>query len=142
MLVRILYASRAVGPQTSTVTASILAVAQEHNRRNGITGILCQGQGLYLQVIEGERSAINQLYARILWDRRHKDVEMLSFAEIADRRCPDWSMAHVDLSDMDPMIQMKHPEFDPYSATGAFVMALVDELVSSGHRISLPQVQA
>ncbi|MFM9999774.1 MAG: BLUF domain-containing protein [Burkholderiaceae bacterium] len=138
MLVRILYASRAVGPQTSTVTASILAVAQEHNRRNGITGILCQGQGLYLQVIEGERSAINQLYARIQRDRRHNDVEMLSFAEIADRRFPDWSMAHVDLSDMDPMIQMKHPEFDPYSATGAFVMALVDELVSSGHRISLP----
>ena len=138
MLVRILYASRAVGPQTSTVTASILAVAQEHNRRNGITGILCQGQGLYLQVIEGERSAINQLYARIQRDRRHNHVEMLSFAEIADRRFPDWSMAHVDLSDMDPMIQMKHPEFDPYSATGAFVMALVDELVSSGHRISLP----
>ena len=138
MLVRILYASRAVGPQTSRVTASILAVAQEHNRRNGITGILCQGQGLYLQVIEGERSAINQLYARIQRDRRHNDVEMLSFAEIADRRFPDWSMAHVDLSDMDPMIQMKHPEFDPYSATGAFVMALVDELVSSGHRISLP----
>ena len=104
MLVRILYASRAVGPQTSTVTASILAVAQEHNRRNGITGILCQGQGLYLQVIEGERSAINQLYARIQRDRRHNDVEMLSFAEIADRRFPDWSMAHVDLSDMDPIV--------------------------------------
>ena len=138
MLVRVLYASRAVGPQTSTVTASILEVAQAHNRKNGITGILCQGQGLYLQVIEGERSAINQLYARIQRDRRHNDVEMLSFAEIADRRFPDWSMAHVDLSDMDPMIQMKHPEFDPYSATGAFVMALVDELVSSGHRISLP----
>ena len=138
MLVRILYASRAVGPQTSTVTASILAVAQEHNRRNGITGILCQGQGLYLQVLEGNRSIVNQLYARILMDRRHKDVEMISFAEVAQRRCPDWSMAHVDLSDADPMIRMKHPEFDPYSATGAFVMTLVDELVSSGHRISLP----
>jgi hypothetical protein len=47
-------------------------------------------------------------------------------------------MAHVTLSDTDPMIRMKHPEFDPYPASGAFVMNLVDELVAAGHRIELP----
>jgi hypothetical protein len=36
------------------------------------------------------------------------------------------------------MVQMKHPEFDPYSATGAFMLSLVDELVASGHRLELP----
>jgi hypothetical protein len=35
------------------------------------------------------------------------------------------------------MIEMKHPEFDPYSATGAFVLKLVDELVGAGQRIDL-----
>ena len=39
--------SRAVGPQTTTVTTSILTTAQAHNRRqHGIGGVLCQGQGL------------------------------------------------------------------------------------------------
>ena len=138
MQVRVLYVSRAVGPQTSTVTTSILSAAQSHNRQHGIGGVLCQGQGLYLQVLEGERSAINHLYARIVADRRHTDVEMLFFEEITERRFAGWSMAHVNLADNDPMVRMKHPEFDPYSAPGAFVMTLVDELLASGHRISLP----
>jgi hypothetical protein len=138
MQVRVLYVSRAVGPQTSTVTTSILATAQAHNRQQGIGGVLCQGQGLYLQVLEGERSAVNRLYSRIVADRRHRDVEMLHLEEVTERRYAAWSMALVNLADDDPMVQMKHPEFDPYSASGAFVMTLVDELLASGHRISLP----
>jgi hypothetical protein len=135
MQVRFLYVSRAVGPQTTTVTASILSTAQAHNRQNGIGGVLCQGKGLYLQVLEGERSAVNRLYSRIMADSRHKDVEMLHLEEVSERRYADWSMALVSLADDDPMVQLKHPEFDPYSAPGAFVMTLVDELIASGHRI-------
>ena len=136
MLVRILYVSRAVGPQTGTVTAGILAAAQAHNATHGVSGVLCQGQGLYLQVLEGERSVINRLYAQLLQDRRHQDVQMLAFEEISQRRYPEWTMTHVRLPDDDAMIRMQHPEFDPYSASGAFVHKLVDELVTSGHRIT------
>ena len=138
MQVRTLYVSRAVGPQTTTVTGSILSAAQAYNQLHDISGVLCQGQGLYLQVLEGERSAINRLYARIVRDPRHQDVEMLQLEEISERRFAKWSMAFVDLSDRDPMIMMGHPEFDPYSASGAMVMTLVGELVSAGHDIKLP----
>ena len=138
MLVRVLYASRAVGPQTTTVTASILSTAQAHNRKHQITGVLCQGNGLYLQVLEGERSTVNRLYAQILSDQRHKDVELLQLEEITRRRYPDWSMALVNLSDQDPMVQMKHPEFDPFSASGAFMMQFVEELIASGRPILHP----
>jgi hypothetical protein len=138
MQVRALYVSRAVGPQTTTVTASILATAQAHNLQHGIGGVLCQGKGLYLQVLEGERSAVHRLYARIVADRRHSDVEMLHLEEITERRFAGWSMALVDLDDDAPMVRMKHPEFDPYSASGRFVVTLVDELLESGHRIRLP----
>ena len=138
MQVRILYVSRAVGPQTTTVTGSILAKAQARNAADGIGGVLCQGQGLYLQVLEGERGAVNRLYARIVADPRHRDVEMLLFDEIASPRFADWSMALVDLSDSDPMVRLGHPEFDPYHASGAMVMTLLDELLASGQRIVLP----
>ena len=140
MQIRALYVSRAVGPQTTTVTASILATAQAHNRQHGIGGVLCQGQGLYLQVLEGERSAVHRLYARTVADKRHRDVEMLHLEEVAERRYADWSMAHINLADDDPMLQAKHPEFDPYSAPGALVMSLVEELIASGHRLTLPPV--
>jgi hypothetical protein len=140
MLVRILYVSRAVGPQTGTVTAGILSTAQAHNPVHGLTGVLCQGQGLYLQVLEGERGEVNRLFARIGQDRRHKDVQLLSFEETTRRRYPDWSMAHVRLPEDDAMVLMQHPEFDPYSASGAFVLNLVDELLTAGHRITGPAV--
>jgi hypothetical protein len=138
MLVRALYVSRATGPQTGTVTAGILAAAEAHNAANGVSGVLCQGQGLYLQVLEGERAAVNRLYAHILQDRRHHDVQMLSFEEIKERRYADWSMAHVLLPDDDAMVRMQHPEFDPYAASGAFVLRLLNELLADGHRISKP----
>jgi Sensors of blue-light using FAD len=137
LLIQMLYVSRAVGPQTTTVTASILATAQAHNRQHGISGVLCQGQGLYIQLLEGERSALNVLYTRIVADRRHKDVELLLQGEIASRRFPDWSMAHVALRDDDPMVRLHHPEFDPYAAPGAFVLKMVEELCAAGHRLSL-----
>ena len=140
VIVRLLYVSRAVGPQTTAVTDSILSVALSANRKRGITGALCQGQGLYLQVLEGERSVINRLYNRISQDQRHKDVELLVLEEITQRRYADWAMAHVILSEDDPMIQLRHPEFDPYSAPGQTVMAMVHELFASGYRIRKPSV--
>ncbi len=136
MLVRAVYVSRAVGPQTGTVTARILATAETHNATHDISGVLCQGQGLYLQVLEGERAQVNRLYARILQDRRHQDVQMLSFEEITERRYPDWSMAHVVLPDDEAMVRMQHRAFDPYSASAAVVLKLLDELLASGHRIA------
>jgi hypothetical protein len=137
--IQLLYVSRAVGPQTTTVTESILTTAQAHNLKHGIGGVLCQGQGLYLQVLEGERSAVNRLYARLLLDTRHKDVELLHLQEVQKRRFAAWSMAHVLLHADDAMILMQHPEFDPYAASGALAMKLVDELCAAGHRIQLPQ---
>jgi hypothetical protein len=119
------------------MTGAILQTAQSHNANSGITGVLCQGQGLFLQVLEGERSQVNQLYARIVQDQRHKNVELLLLEEITQRRFGDWSMAHVHLSNLDPMIKMKHPEFDPYSASGPVVMALLEDLISTNQIISV-----
>ncbi len=138
MQVRLLYVSRAVGPQTTTVTATILSKAQSRNAANGIGGVLCQGQGLYLQVLEGERGAINRLYRRIVTDPRHDDVTILLFEEISRPRFAGWSMALVDLSDNDPMVRLGHPEFDPYQASQTMAMTLVDELLQSSQPIVMP----
>ena len=138
MQVRLLYVSRAVGPQTTTVTASILATAQARNAENRIGGVLCQGQGMYLKVLEGERGAVNRLYARIAADPRHAEVTILLYEEIEKPRFPGWSMALVELSDTDPMVRLHHPEFDPYHASRAMAMTLIDDMLASGQRIVLP----
>jgi hypothetical protein len=46
MLTQLIYISRAVGPQTTTVTSQILETARAFNKSHGLTGVLCQGKGL------------------------------------------------------------------------------------------------
>jgi len=132
MLTRLLYVSKPVGPITTHVTASLLENSRLSNNKSEITGVLCQGSGIYMQVLEGERTAVNALYSRIIADTRHHQVELLSFEEVDQRRYGQWSMALVQLSVDDLMVQMAHPEFDPYSASSKDAMRMIDELINSG----------
>ena len=136
MLVRLLYVSQPVGPVTTTVTTLILEQSNIYNKKENITGVLCQGSGLWMQVLEGERHQVNVLYARIMASRHHNNVELLSMEEITQRQFGKWSMALVHLSKDDPMVQMAHPEFDPYSATAKNAIALLDALIKTSSPIS------
>jgi hypothetical protein len=135
MLVRLLYVSQPVGPITTTVTTSILEKSSIYNKVENITGVLCQGSGLWMQVLEGERHQVNVLYSRIMASRHHHHVELLSMEEIAHRQFGQWSMALVHLSKDDPMVQMAHPEFDPYTATSKEAMSLLEELIKTSSPI-------
>ena len=135
MLVRLLYVSQPVGPVTTTVTTQILEKSNIYNKKENITGVLCQGSGLYMQALEGERHQVNTLYSRIMASRHHNNIELLSMEEITNRRFGQWSMALVQLSNDDPMVQMAHPEFDPYSASSKDALALLDELIKTSKPI-------
>jgi hypothetical protein len=132
MLVRLLYVSRAVDPDDAKAIQSILDSAREHNLGNGITGILCYGGGIYLQAIEGGRLQVNELYGHIVRDERHKDVALLHYEEITERRFSGWTMGQVNLAKLNTSIVLKYsetPELDPYSVSGAVSLALLEELM-------------
>jgi hypothetical protein len=132
MLVRLLYVSRAVDPKANEETDSILESSRQHNIANGITGILCYGGGIYLQAIEGGRKQVNELYGHIVRDTRHKDVVLLDYEEITERRFGGWTMGKVNLSKLNTSIVLKYseqPELDPYSVSGAVSLALLEELM-------------
>ena len=134
MLVRLLYVSRSVHPETPEQTESILASAREHNLSNGITGVLCYGGGIYLQALEGGRHQVNALYTQIIKDPRHKDVVMLAYEEISERRFGGWTMGQVRLDKLNPSIVLKYsetPELDPYSVSGQVSFALLEELMAT-----------
>ncbi len=134
MLVRLLYVSRAVVPESQDAIQAILASARQHNLQNGITGILCYGGGVFVQAIEGGRSAVNRLYTQIIEDPRHKDVELLHYEEITERRFGGWTMGQVNLTKLNTSIVLKYsekPEFDPYSVSGKVSLALLEELMAT-----------
>jgi hypothetical protein len=134
MLVRLLYVSRALDPDASAATDSILAVAREHNMANGITGILCYGGGIYLQAIEGGRNQVNNLYGQIVSDKRHTDVVLLNYEEISERRFGGWTMGQVNLSKLNTSVVLKYselPVLNPYAVSGHVSLALVEELMAT-----------
>lgn len=133
MLVRLLYASRAVDPSPAAIH-DILTQSREHNPGCGITGILCYGGGIFLQAIEGGRSAISNLYGDIQCDKRHKDVQLLHYEEIAERRFGGWAMGKADLNKVNHAILLKYsekPELDPYSVSGRVSLALLEDLMAT-----------
>ena len=138
MLIRLIYVSKAVDPQTRTLTDSILRKAHAWNTQNDVTGVLCEGQGMFLQALEGERGQVTRLYARIFADPRHKDLELIHCESITERRYGEWSMVRVNLSDVDPQTKIVWPDFDPYSANGLLVMARINELIAQGGAVDAP----
>ena len=85
MLVRLLYASRATQPITPAAHASILEQSRAHNPKLGITGVLCYSDDVFIQVLEGGRDEVCELYNTIVRDGRHREVRILSFEEIRER---------------------------------------------------------
>ena len=133
MLVRLLYASRAVDPSEAAIE-SILSQSRQFNPTCGITGILCYGGGIFLQAIEGGRNAVNELYGHIVRDSRHKDVVLLHYQEITERRFGGWTMGQVNTSRINASILLKYaekPELDPYAVSGVVSLALMEELMAT-----------
>ena len=136
MLVRLLYASRADHEIDDALVASILERSQKHNLEHGITGILCTySQGnVFLQVLEGGRAAVNRLYGTIVRDPRHRDVTLLDYAEITERRFAGWRMGSVSLNRVNVGTILRFsesPVLDPFSMSGPASLALLEELTST-----------
>jgi hypothetical protein len=133
MLVRLLYASRAVDTSPEAIE-SILHQSRDHNPGTGVTGVLCYGGGIFLQAIEGGRMAISALYGHIQRDPRHKDVMLLQYEEISERRFAGWTMGEVNMTRINASILLKYaekPELDPYSVSGTVSLALLEELMAT-----------
>jgi len=133
MLVRLLYCSRAADTSPEAVDC-ILTQARHHNAERGITGILCYGAGIFLQAIEGGRIQVSELFGTILNDPRHKDVSLLHFEEILERRFGDWSLGQVNISKVNHAILLKYSEtavLDPYSVSGKVSLALLEDLMAT-----------
>ena len=134
MLVRLMYASRAVPSVDQEALLAILKKSKTNNAPAGITGVLCFSGGIFLQVLEGGRLPVSALYNRIAADPRHTDVMLLAYEEIGERRFAGWSMGQVNVGRLNPGLLLKYSEravLDPYAVSGRVSMALFDELVAT-----------
>ncbi len=135
MLVRLLYCSQAVDLKSEGMLDNILAQSRRHNPASGVTGMLCVSGEDFIQLLEGGRDEVCELYNAIVRDDRHKNVRLLSFEEIAERKFGSWSMGRVDLAKINPGLLLKyftHAKLEPAQAPARATLALLDELAASG----------
>jgi len=134
MLVRLLYASRATAPLDPSVQEAILEQSRARNPKSGITGILCFSEHVFIQVLEGGRDEVCELYNTIARDDRHENVRILSFEEIRERRFGSWTMGQVNLAKVNASLLLKygeHAELNPFTTSGQATMSLLDELMTT-----------
>jgi len=74
----------------------ILRQAVARNGLEGVTGLLYTEKDTFLQAIEGPDDSIEDLLDRLLEDRRHRDLEILSDRVIDAREFGDWTMIYRD----------------------------------------------
>ncbi|MDE2148163.1 MAG: BLUF domain-containing protein [Burkholderiales bacterium] len=134
MLVRLMYASRALPAVDQEALVAILRKSKANNPAQGVTGVLCFSQGIFLQALEGGRAAVNALYNRIVADPRHTEVTLLSYEEIGERRFAGWSMGQVNMARLNPALLLKYSEramLDPFAVSGQVSLALFQELMAT-----------
>ena len=135
MLVRCLYASQAVTPLREPLIETILEQSRRNNPRRGVTGLLCYSGDVFIQVLEGGRDGVCDLFNTIVRDARHQGVRILLFEEIPARKFADWTMGQANIGKASQTILLKYsekPQLDPFVGSGAATMALLNELLESG----------
>ena len=135
MLVRLLYASRAAVAISESVIESILHQSRTNNANQGITGLLCYSDDLFVQILEGGRDEVCELYNTIVRDPRHSHVRIMLFEEIPERRFGGWTMGQVNIKKISPSLLLKYaerPTLNPFACSGRASMALLEELTAAG----------
>jgi hypothetical protein len=134
-LVRLVYASTARPDLGLKDLAAILQSADAANSALGITGMLCHGCGAFLQVLEGRRGRVNELFGRIGKDDRHANVELLEYSAIDKLSFGDWPMRFIGVDDAltseRRAILQRHvgqTTFEPHKMTGTQAYVLLRAL--------------
>lgn len=94
---RLIYRSRVRIPyeQRRAELGTLFSGARSNNKKQRITGALMLSDDWFVQTLEGEESAVRELFARIERDPRHDQVALLGASVVGERVFGRWSMAKV-----------------------------------------------
>ena len=86
----------------------MLKKARLYNVQLGITGCLLYYEGEFIQYLEGNQIKVLELFDKIKKDKRHTDIELISYAERDSREFSNWEMAFEDFyGDNDQIAYLK-----------------------------------
>jgi hypothetical protein len=93
---QLIYASAAAVPFTQDDLEQLLGKARKRNNQLRISGLLIHHRGSFLQVMEGPKTEVEQLYAMIARDPRHTKHVLIRRAYVDECSFDGWSMGFVN----------------------------------------------
>ena len=80
---------------------NILETAKEKNFVKNITGCLIYHNGYFVQILEGAKEDVVEIFEEIKNDNRHHTVQLLWDNDVDNRLFEEWNMAFYRPSDID-----------------------------------------
>lgn len=78
---------------------NILNISRAYNEAHDITGCLLYYNKEFIQILEGDRQLVKELYKKIAADGRHRSVVLMSEEDTDDRIFKNWAMAYCEVID-------------------------------------------
>ncbi|MCL9781958.1 BLUF domain-containing protein [Vibrio sp. S4M6] len=131
LLVQLIYVSSIAERLSEASINQIIESAKKNNAEKDITGLLCFNRKYFLQCLEGSRARVNEVYHKILNDKRHNKIILLDYKEISHRTFSSWSMGYVGDTTINAVTNKMYSissEFDPYGISGESAYLLLKHL--------------
>ena len=94
MIEQLIYTSRAAKGMSEKDVDAVLDVARRSNQELGITGFLLYDGEHFVQLLEGDREHVEQVFDKISGDARHSGIQALIRQQAESRTFSNWSMAY------------------------------------------------
>lgn len=91
-MLSLMYVSMAQPGITAEELDALVVQAAEHNTQLEITGLLAYNSLSFMQLLEGEGTAVLDVMRHIERDPRHSGITYIRQDTREKRECPDWSM--------------------------------------------------
>lgn len=96
---RLLYTSSSrLAPSELTIDEQVDAIARQAAARNeaaGVTGLLVFVEGQFIQILEGESDAVEEVFERICCDFQHSNLKLIDLIAVKERLFGAWHMARL-----------------------------------------------
>ena len=97
---QLVYVSTATAPFEIEDIAAIENVSVRNNKVLGLTGLLTYCDCKFMQFLEGEKTYVEKLFAKIKKDTRHHSIDIMREGYISERQYTGWSMRYTNIDDI------------------------------------------
>lgn len=88
------YRSEAISELEAKDITDILNEAKARNAAKNITGCLIYHKNKFVQILEGNKADVLEIYENIKTDRRHHTITLLWENDVENRYFTEWNMAY------------------------------------------------